>query len=140
MVEVKSDLLESRARYQDLAFKIFAVLGFLSSIVTIGSWLSTTQPSLSAIINPTTIEIPSELQVSNLEGVTYNLSSAVDDLSDRCCNPVEVDYRGETSRNYHYSVEKCEESERFLDAVVKTANLAGKKLVAWDIRVSNDGK
>lgn len=140
MSEVGDELRREKARYQDVAFKVFAVVGFLSSIVTIASWLSSTQASLTTVVNPTTIEIPRELQVANIQDARYDLESAIKDLTDKYCNPVEVNYSGEQSKNFFYSAEKCERSKSFFSAVSKTAELAGKKLVAWDVHVTNDGK
>jgi hypothetical protein len=128
-----------KAQYQDWAFKIFAVVGFLSSIVTLISWLSATQPSLAFEVDQTSVEVPAPVQVAELAGNKYELGSAIADLRDRYCNPVEVDYSGDQAKNYFYSAEKCEEAKVLFSAINKIADLAGKKLVAWDAIIINEG-
>lgn len=133
------DLHNKKVQYQDLAFKVFAVVGFISSIVTLVSWLSATQASLAFEVDQTSIEVPSPVQVADLSGKEYELESAIKDLRNRYCNPVEVDYSGDQTKNYFYSAEKCDESEVLFSAINKIAELAGKKLVAWDAIVKNEG-
>jgi hypothetical protein len=140
MGEAANEVRRDKPNIQDLAFKIFAVVGFLSSIVTIISWINATHESLSATITQTSIETPTQLQISNLELTQYDAEAAFTDLNSKYCNPVAVDFAGSKSRNYHYSIDKCQASKKIFDSITKIISLDGKKLLAWDILLSNDGK
>jgi len=140
MSEVEKEIRRDKGHIQDLAFKIFAVVGFLSSIVTIGSWLSSTSASLSETVTPTTIEMPADLQFSKISSGPYDINSAISDLRDKYCNPVEADYTGNKSKNFFYSADKCDSSRSIFDSIGKAVKLDGKKLLAWDVNLSNDGK
>lgn len=140
MSEVEKQLRHEKGQIQELAFRIFALVGFLSSIVTIISWINSTQASLSAIITQNTVEMPADLQLSKLSSENYSIDNAISDLKDRYCNPVAVDYSGSKSRNYLYSAEKCEASRAIFESLLKAVKLDGKKLLVWDITLANDGK
>lgn len=139
MEEAKT-IRKEKAQIQDLAFKIFAFVGFLSSIVTIISWLSSTQSSLSAIVSPTTLEMPAELQLSNKADSKADVNLAVKDLEEKVCSPVSVDYAGQKSKNYFFDLNKCSEYKKIFSSLEKIVSLDGKKLLAWDIQLQNDGK
>lgn len=140
MGQIKKGLDSERVKYQDVAFKFFAVVGFLSSLVTLASWLFATQASLTAVITPTTIELPDEVRLPSSDINGYDLSNAINDLTDRFCEQVEVDYRGEQARNYNYDSSKCERSQEFFRSISTIAELAGKKILAWDLVLENDGQ
>jgi hypothetical protein len=138
--EAHTELKREKARVQDLAFKIFAVVGFLSSIVTIISWLGSTQASLTAVTTVTSLELPSDLQLSKLATSSYDITAAQDDLDNRYCNPVQVDFDGTKSKNYNFNSEKCSTSKAILGKINELVKLDGKRLLAYDIIVTNDGK
>jgi hypothetical protein len=134
------EIRREKARVQDLAFKIFAVVGFLSSIVTIISWLGSTQASLTSVTSVTSLELPSDLQLSKLATPTYDITDAKTDLDNYYCNPVSVEFDGTKSKNYNFNSEKCATNKAILEKIGELVKLDGKRLLAYDIVVTNDGK
>ena len=140
MSEVATEVKREKARVQDVAFKIFAVVGFLSSIVTIISWFSSTQATLTATTTVTSLELPANLQFPKDSTSPYDLNSAVTDIENRYCNPATVDYNGTKSRNYDYNADKCSTSKVVFQKISEITKLDGKRLLAYDILVTNEGK
>lgn len=126
-------------KIQDLAFKIFAIIGFLSSIISIWAWFSASSASLSAVVTQKSIEMPRSLQLSQYNNDMYSLNSAITDLQEKYCNPVSVDYNGTRSRNFSYNQSACDAQRGFFNTIQAIAALDGRPLVAYDIKVTNDG-
>ena len=126
-------------RIQDIAFQLFAVIGFLSSIVTIIAWLTSSSASLTAVVTEKAIEVPEALQLSRFNSEKYNIGNAIDDLQQKYCNPVVVDYNGEKTKNYSYNQETCDSQKGFFSTIEKISSLDGKPLVAYDVKLTNDG-
>lgn len=127
-------------RLQNIALGVFAIFGFISSLVTIWSWIASTQSSLSAVINPTNLEMPASLQISRAVHDQAEIDYALSSVKSHFCDPVSVSFSGEKFRNANYSDEKCKNYSIIFSKLNKIIELDGKKLIAWDVEIKNDGR
>lgn len=134
-----SELRAEGQRLADTTFKIFAVIGFLSSIITIYVWFTSSAASLTTTTTQKQVEVPYALQLSQFKKESYDLEAAVSDLSQRYCNPVSVDFAGAKSRNFSYDQQKCDDQKALYGTLQKLVALEGQPLIAHEIRVANDG-
>ena len=91
--ETASDLVaKEKGRVENLAFKIFAVVGFVSSIVTLIGWFNSSSAALTMTVNEKTIELPKSLELKRQDSASVDIGTATDDMAQKYCNPVSVDY------------------------------------------------
>lgn len=138
--ETASDLVaKEKGRVENLAFKIFAVVGFVSSIVTLIGWFNSSSAALTMTVNEKTIELPKSLELKRQDSASVDIGTATDDMAQKYCNPVSVDYNGSKSRNFFYNQKTCDTQSSLLSTIKQIASMQGKPLIAYDILLKNDG-
>src|SRR5690349_17944129 len=126
-------------RTENLAFKIFAFIGFLSSIVTIWSWVHTSSAALTAAVNLRPIELPKSLDLKAASAGATDLDVDASDILEKHCNPVVVDYNGSKSKNFSYNQQQCNDETKLIDVMKQISTLQNTPLVAYDVTVTNTG-
>src|SRR5688572_26932553 len=115
-----SDIVHDKTtKFQTMAFNIFAIFGFLGSVVTIISFFGSSSASISATITPINIEVPKAVQLGVIERGNYDLESSLEEMKSKFCNPVAVDYDGTKSRNIFFDQGKCDDHKIFSDVILE---------------------
>ena len=129
---------KEKGRVENLAFKIFAVVGFISSIVTLIGWFNSSAAALTLTVTEKSIELPKSLELKNQAAASADLNTASEDITQKYCNPVSVDYNGAKSRNYSYNQRTCDTQSALLSTIKRIAETQGKPLIAYDVTLRND--
>lgn len=130
---------KEKGRVENLAFKIFAVVGFISSIVTLIGWFNSSSAALTMTVTEKAIELPKSLELKKQIDASGDLSTASEDITQKYCNPVSVDYNGSNSRNYFYNQKTCDAQSDILATIKQIASMQGRSLIAYDVVLKNDG-
>lgn len=130
---------KEKGRVENLAFKIFAVVGFISSIVTLIGWFNSSSVALNMTVTEKSIELPKSLELRKQADASGDLTTASEDIAQKYCNPVSVDYNGTKSRNYFYDQKTCDSQAELLATIKQIASMQGKSLIAYDVILNNDG-
>jgi hypothetical protein len=128
-----------KRRTENAAFKIFAVIGFLSSIVTLWSWVNSSSAALTTSISQRSIELPKSLDLKSASAGAANIDTSASDILEKHCNPVVVDYNGSKSKNYFYNQQQCNDETKLIDTIKQIASLQSTPLIAYDVSISNTG-
>lgn len=138
--DIATDIVtKEKGKVENLAFKIFAVVGFISSIVTLIGWFNSSSASLTMTATQQAIELPKSLELKGETGAASDLTTAAEDITQRYCNPVAVDYNGSKSRNFFYNQKTCDAQTKILSTIKQIADMQGKPLIAYDVALKNDG-
>jgi hypothetical protein len=89
------------------AFTLFAIVGFISSLIGIYQFFSTPSAILRATLKEYTVALPEKARLSLTEGEKVELESSTDDAIAKKCELVEVGYDGTKSKNYFYDKDDC---------------------------------
>lgn len=128
-----------KRRTENVAFKIFAVIGFLSSIVTLWSWVNTSSAALTTSISQRSIELPKSLDLKASSAGAADIDMSASDILEKHCNPVVVDYNGRKSKNYFYNQQECNDETKLINTIKQIATLQNTPLLAYDVSISNTG-